>query len=470
MLRISLLLVCLVGVFTIFSQSSCFLIGRSGIPSFLTIPEELLNSVGNVSHKSILNNDSVRVAKLARLGTESDEKMTVNHAKEIQRKKILETSLKNSEELFAIKPNTSFLEHNSSMALSKNVLRNVVLTLVDTTGEIRDEFWYHFEKIHSFPVHGYLEIDNQEGNGPVKIELNEFLGISGIKEDECECQQTLRSRVSELLIWARRVKDMTISVLSAINFSIPFVSDVEGAAANIAKKGESNKNISNEVERVYKSESLRNDSLRSLDSQKGNYTDLEKYYQKDVSSNGNIWDVFDLFTKIKTALFRAMIDSLNGSTNKMDDEFSFQESSSLPTNYIDLVDGTMKNLKIVSGDKGYMLALVIPGNELTSVMDLLHYQISPSDTLVVVTELCSKDIKHASYFANGPEASTLDRIRTIKELADIIKSLLSRSCQKQDCRNANQHFHDIPIRIVRDTSGSQFSENVNTIMQIKLLR
>ncbi|XP_043494533.1 uncharacterized protein LOC122519256 [Polistes fuscatus] len=395
--------------------------------------------------------------------------MTTNHAKEIQRKKRLETSLKNSEELFAIKPNTSFLEHDSSLALSKNVLRNVVLTFVDTTGKIRDEFWNHFEKTHSFPVHGYFEIDNQEGNGPIKIQLNEFLGISGRKEDECECQQTLRSRVSELLIWARRVKDMTTSVLSSINFSIPFVSDIEGTV-DIAKEDESNKNFSNEVKRVYRSESLQNDSLRSLDSQEGNYTDLEKYYRKDVSNNGNIWDVFDLFSKIKTALFRAMIDSLNGSTNKMDDEFSFQESSSLPTNYIDLVDGTMKNLKILSGVKGYMLVLVIPGNELTSVMDLLHYQISPSDTLVVVTELCSKDIKHAPFFADGPEASTLDRIRTIKELADIIKSLLSRSCQKQDCRNANQHFHDIPIRIARDTNGSQFTENVNTIMQTKSSR
>ncbi|KAF7396430.1 hypothetical protein HZH66_007292 [Vespula vulgaris] len=460
MLRVSLLLISLIGVITIFSQSSCFLMGRSGIPSLLTIPESL-NSIQNVSYERILN-DRMHVAKLE---TKSDEKMTMKHAKEIPRKKRFETTLKNSEGFLTTKHNASFMKHNSNIASSH--LRNVVLILVDTTKQRREEFWNNFERTYSFPVHGYFQVDDQEDNGPMKIELNEFL-FPGKKEDECECKQTLRSRISELLTWAHGVKEMTTSVLSAINFSIPSLSDVEGNV-DIVKESESNKNSTKE--RIRKRDLQQNDSLHSMDSHdKGNSSDLQRNYQKeDISSYGDIWDVFDLFTKIRIAFFRAMIDCLNGPpTNGTDDELSFQESSHLQTSYVDLVDGTIKNLKIISGDKGYMLVLVIPENELISLIDLLHHEISPSDTLVIVTELCSKDIKRVSFFADGPKASTLYRIRMIEELPNIIKSLVSHSCQDQDCSNPDKHFYDIPIRNIRDTNGSQISENVNNSFETKL--
>ncbi|XP_046819698.1 uncharacterized protein LOC124424535 [Vespa crabro] len=204
--------------------------------------------------------------------------------------------------------------------------------------------------------------------------------------------------------------------------------------------------------------------------EKENNSDLQRNYQKeDISSYGDIWDVFDFFSKIRIAFFRAMIDCLNGpSTNGTDDELIFQESSHLRTSYIDLVDGTIKNLKIISDDKGYMLVLVIPENELASVIDLLRHEISPSDTLVIVTELCSEDIKRVSFFADGPKASILYRIRMIEDLPDIIKSVITYSCQDQDCSNPDKHFYDISIRNVRDTNDSQILENVNKTSETKL--
>lgn len=87
-----------------------------------------------------------------------------------------------------------------------------------------------------------------------------------------------------------------------------------------------------------------------------------------------------------------------------------------------------------------------------------------------MTELCSKDIKRVSFFADGPKASTLYRIRMIEELPNIIKSLVSHSCQDQDCSNPDKHFYDIPIRNIRDTNGSQISENVNNSFETKLVR
>lgn len=56
----------------------------------------------------------------------------------------------------------------------------------------------------------------------MKIELNEFL-FPGKKEDECECKQTLRSRISELLTWAHGVKEMTTSKFYIYIFSNIFI-------------------------------------------------------------------------------------------------------------------------------------------------------------------------------------------------------------------------------------------------------
>lgn len=86
-----------------------------------------------------------------------------------------------------------------------------------------------------------------------------------------------------------------------------------------------------------------------------------------------------------------------------------------------------------------------------------------------MTELCSKDIDRVSFFADGPKASTLYRIRMIEELPDIIKSVISPSCQDRDCSNPDKHFYDIPIRNARDTNDSQISENVNNTFETKLV-
>lgn len=117
----------------------------------LTIPESL-NSIQNVSYGRIPN-DRMHVAKLE---TKSDEKVSIKHAKEIPRKKRFETTLKNSEELLTTKRNASFMKHNSNIASSH--LRNVVLILVDTAKQRREELWSNFERTYSFPIHGYFQV------------------------------------------------------------------------------------------------------------------------------------------------------------------------------------------------------------------------------------------------------------------------------------------------------------------------
>lgn len=93
---------------------------------------------------------------VTKLETKSDEKVSMKHAKEIPRKKRFETTLKNSEELLTTKRNASFMKHNSNIASSH--LRNVVLILVDTAKQRREELWNNFERTYSFPVHGYFQV------------------------------------------------------------------------------------------------------------------------------------------------------------------------------------------------------------------------------------------------------------------------------------------------------------------------
>ncbi|KAK2580105.1 hypothetical protein KPH14_012383 [Odynerus spinipes] len=477
MLGIQLFLIFLIGLLTILSKSSGYLMDRSGnlsqqkkfinfskytffVVGLWNVPPSL-NSVQNMSHEQVLN-DNTHATKMKTItGEKKDIKRFERTAsKESPRKRRFETGSSSTEDFFVTGHKTSSLKTNSS----SSHLRNVILVVVDTVMQEREEFWKNFERVYSFPVHGYHQVNNYDKNSPMKVDLNDFR-FPGRKEDECKCKETLRSNIHELLTWARQVPKMTTSILSALNLSISGTPELEETLETM-ENNESNESSTKGT--IRKRQLQQNISMRFLDTYDRNNSDLPKIMMSNankeiVKNYDDMWDVLDMFTKIKIAFFRAMIDSLSDPSNgTMDDELSFEELSRSRIVFVNLVDDALKKLERASSDEGYLLVLVVSENELDPVIDLLHHQISLSDTLLIVTEICSKETSRVSFFATGPEASTFYHTRAIGDLADAIKSAKGRACQERGCNKNRHHPRGFPIRIIRNMVNSQNMTALNS--------
>ncbi|TGZ54118.1 Alpha-tocopherol transfer protein-like protein [Temnothorax longispinosus] len=234
------------------------------------------------------------------------------------------------------------------------------------------------------------------------------------KSSDCECNY-LRSNIGELLPWARQERGMTTGAVSGSNFSIPLIPGFESSRFN--------------------------KSNVKLESREMNH---------DV-----IWDIFDVFSKIRMAFFRSLIESLHRNDGTFKNDI---KSFSVKPTATSLIGNTIRELKSVPNDNGYMLIAAAPRSEGAAVIDLLQRETSPRDTLLIVTQICVGDQRSVPFFAQGPNCHILQETKIIDELPIAIKkAMIKRDCRDSECTNRQRR--DIPI-VSRVPTGEIFSQEL----------
>lgn len=87
------------------------------------------------------------------------------------------------------------------------------------------------------------------------------------------------------------------------------------------------------------------------------------------------WDIFDVFSKIGMAFFRSLLESLGRNDGAYEDEFLSRGMYPLKPTATDSIGGTIKELKSIPTDRGYMLIAVAPRSELANAVDLLQREV-----------------------------------------------------------------------------------------------
>ncbi|XP_012273696.1 uncharacterized protein LOC105696092 [Orussus abietinus] len=336
--------------------------------------------------------------------------------------------------------------------------KNVVLIFVNETEQDHQSFWSDFRAKHSFPVQSLLQSCQSSELSPVKLSPDEI--IFGRDKKDCACDHFLKTNVSGLLSWAHHVKNMKTGTVSATNFSDPSALGYEGSITAIKKIDETS--VKSEVE-TSKSELLESWHMVDLNKQQ---TDLPlspsettpPNIQQFGGTNDGMWDVFDMFSKIRSAFFRTLLDSLGGNLGGPEDEFSPRRPFPLQPSLIDLVGDTVKELKAVSGDEGYMLVAVTQAYQLSPVVDLIQRE-DLENTLLVVSGICSYQKKPVPFFASGPGSKALFEIRTMWDLVGAIKNSITGGCPGLGCKNRRHDIMSLPsgilMSLIDDNSPSK---------------
>lgn len=87
------------------------------------------------------------------------------------------------------------------------------------------------------------------------------------------------------------------------------------------------------------------------------------------------WDIFDVLSKIRMAFFHSLIELLHRNDNTFKDDFLSRKSFSFKSPATNLIENTIRKLKSVSNNKGYMLIAAVPKSEAVAVIDFLQHEV-----------------------------------------------------------------------------------------------
>ncbi|XP_011632709.2 uncharacterized protein LOC105424269 [Pogonomyrmex barbatus] len=248
------------------------------------------------------------------------------------------------------------------------VPRNIILLLIDERNQDKEKeenSWKDYKKRLPFAIEGFLSQENCHD----KIEnTNSSLDklISEKKKTSCNCESVLRSNIEDLLFWARQTREMTIGTVFGSNFSIP-----------LFPKYKSNSNESDVKLDLHKSKRNFNDDWQVI-----NPSDRAKSIPLLIAPNSKAreetnydvtWNIFDVFSKIRMAFFRSLLESLRRNDGTLEDEFSLHKPFSLRPTVINLIGNTIRELKSIP--KGYMLIAVVPRSEGAAAIDLVQREV-----------------------------------------------------------------------------------------------
>ncbi|XP_043264974.1 uncharacterized protein LOC122404802 isoform X2 [Colletes gigas] len=304
--------------------------------------------------------------------------------------------------------------------------RNIVLLLIFESGQDQENLWKDFKASHSFPVEGLIQSCHNSDTEATRFSLDSTL-VSGNKDKECNCEHFLRSNIAALLFWARDIKGMTTGTLSNVNFTMPSVFGYEESVDVTKELDETDEKQRHLID--FGKPTTKHDSLA-----------LAQQKRFDVMDDPT-WNAFDVFSRIRIALFRSMLESLGGTADET--IIPSRRSHPLPSNLGDVVT----ELKSLPNEKGFILVAAAPATELNSAFELLQRELS-QDTLLVVTGTCKQDSKPIPLFAQGPAAKLLYEATTICDLPTIIKNIM-RVRRLDDVQlpilHLNVHSQDGPV-------------------------
>jgi len=87
------------------------------------------------------------------------------------------------------------------------------------------------------------------------------------------------------------------------------------------------------------------------------------------------WDIFDMFSKIRMAFFRSLLESLHRNGDTFKNEFSSHKPSSFEPTVTSLIRNTIRELKSIPNNKGYMLIVTVPKSEGVDAVELLQHEV-----------------------------------------------------------------------------------------------
>ncbi|XP_011867237.1 PREDICTED: uncharacterized protein LOC105561666 isoform X2 [Vollenhovia emeryi] len=337
--------------------------------------------------------------------------------------------------------------------------RNVILLLIDDTGpdEKRQEIlWKDYkERLQPFAIEGFLQSCHDKFDSANFSMDNTSVTEKKEKRDNCEC--ALHS-IEELLSWAKQVRGMTTGAISGSNFSFPFFPNYESSRFNKnnaklephKRKRDSNDgwqviDLSDRAKSVF--------PLTTAGPKTGGESQTEEM-NYDVA-----WDIFDVFSKIRMAFFRSLFESLHRNDGAFQNEFSSRKSFSFKSAATNLIENTIRELKSVPNEKGYMLIAAAPKSEGAAVIDLLQREASPENTLFIVTQVCVEDPESVPFIAQGPNYRILQEAQTTDELPITIKkAMITRDCRDTGCMSRQRR--DVPI-VSRVPTGEIFSQELS---------
>ncbi|KYN22849.1 hypothetical protein ALC57_04632 [Trachymyrmex cornetzi] len=388
----------------------------------------------------------MQVTGMNRILQTEDAKISENMLENQTRKK-KSTTEKVEMKLIEIKPINeiaSAMRNDVSDSFEENANavtpRNIILLLIDERDHEKKEenSWKDYKERLPFAIEGVLQ------NCRDKIENANFsmdnASTSEKKEKSCNCERILFSNIKELLSWATHTRGMTTGAVSSNNFSIPFF-----------PKYESSSNKSNAKLELRKSKRNSNDGWQVIDLS-DRTSSVSPLITEDSKTDGDMnydttWDIFYILSKIRMAFFRSLLESLHKNDDGVfKNEFSSRKQSFLQSTAINLIEKTIRELKSVPNDKGYMLVAVVPRSEGAAAVDLLQRETSLKNTLLIVTQICVGDQVPVSFAARGPNCRIFREAKVIDELPILIKkAIITSNCYDTECMN--QQRRDIPIEL-----------------------
>ncbi|XP_076643619.1 uncharacterized protein LOC143353918 isoform X1 [Halictus rubicundus] len=317
--------------------------------------------------------------------------------------------------------------------------RNVILLLVAESDPDRKDLWKDFRASHSFPVEGHLQSCHN-----TKIEASWFpldkAMVSGNKDKECDCEHYLRSNVATLLLWARDVKGMTTGTLFNSNFTIPSLFGYEEPANVPGELDELDENMKLNIHKA--KPEIRSDWYMIDLGKPINHASALPFVpiNREEETEDPAWNVFDMFSRVRMALFRSLLEALGRNVADSEAPIPFGRSHPSSSNFAAIVS----ELKSIQNQKGFVLVAATPSSELSSAMATLQREVS-QDVLVVVAGVCTHDTKPIPFFAKGPAAKMLHEAITIWDLPTTIRNIIANGYQDPSCRIRRHDTNSLPV-------------------------
>lgn len=99
------------------------------------------------------------------------------------------------------------------------------------------------------------------------------------------------------------------------------------------------------------------------------------FFAETPGYEGSAWNVFDVFSKIRMAFFRSLLETLSRNDGAFENEFSPRRLYHFRPTVTNFIESTMREIKSATNDKGYVLVAVVPRSERVVAVDLLQREV-----------------------------------------------------------------------------------------------
>lgn len=242
--------------------------------------------------------------------------------------------------------------------------------------------------------------------------LNDSSVVEAAHDKICDCNKLLKYNIRELLEYARAIKGMNTATVSEDNFTLPTIADFD----NLPHKSILIENIDNLVANptilAFPGQLINESHSREIEKNSAPTHFPTKTSTADTANipikhhkNENkdyIWDFFDMMTKIRLDFFKNLFDSLNESpVFNSNQKMNLRKSSLVfpikrsPPTLIELISNTFMKFRRIPNDKGFLMIIVAPHNELSTIYQAIQSQVK---NIYLLLQLIIIIFNHLFYF------------------------------------------------------------------------